>query len=220
MPLSDPEHLRRIDLVTRHYGGLRSGVMHAIIAPCLIIVLGIELLSEAVLPRGSWRLTLGLLNIFGSAAAMLLLWFFANRWMDRRFGRVRFTSAMHLLRKMWLFNLGVFVFFAASRFDEAYGLGSGLPSFRFLVAAAYGLWVCVRRWQLALHYLLPTASALAFAVIHGNLHDAAAFEIWEQRAYVVTLLAWTAAGLVDFALLLRVLPDRRADQVHSWRRTQ
>jgi hypothetical protein len=65
---------------------------------------------------------------------------------------------------------------------------------------------------LALHYLLPTAVAFAFAVT-------AALEIWELRAYVVTLLAWTAAGSIDLALLLKVLPDRRAGQVHSWRRT-
>jgi len=215
MPPSDTERLRRIALVTRHYGALRSGVTHAIIAPCMIAGIGIELLSEAVLPRGFWRLTLGLVNIFGSAAAMLLLWFFANRWMDRRFGRVRSTSALHLPLEMWLMNLYVFVFIAASRFDEAYGMGTGLPSFRFLVAAAYGLWVCVSRWQLALHYLLPTAVAFAFAVTHVTLHDTAAFEIWELRAYVVTLLAWTAAGLIDFALLLKVLPDRCPDQVHS-----
>jgi hypothetical protein len=219
-PKSEIEHLRRIALVTRHYGALRSGVMHAIIASCLIIGLGIELLSEAVLPRGSWRLTLGLLNIFGSAAVVLLLWFLANRWMDRRFGRVRSTSVMYLLRKTWLLNLCMFVFLAASRFDDAYGVGTGLPSFRFLVAAAYGLWVCVSRWQLALHYLLPTASALAFALTHGSLQDPAAFETWELKAYFVTLLAWTAAGLIDFALLVRVLPDHRPDQVHGWRPTR
>lgn len=219
MSPSDSHRLRRIALVTRHYGALRSGVMRAIVASCLVIGLGIEVLSEAVLPRGSWRLTLGLLNIFGSAAVVLLLWFLANRWMDSRFGRVRSTSVMHLLRKAWLLNLCMFVFLAASRFDDAYGVGTGLPSFRFLVVGAYGLWVCVSRWPLALHYLVPTAVALAFAVTHVTLKDTAGLEIWELRAYLATLLAWTAAGLIDFALLLKVLADRRSDQVHSWGRT-
>jgi hypothetical protein len=220
MPPSDAERLRWIALVTRHYGALRSGVTRAIFAPGLIAVLGFELLSDAMLPRGAWRLTLGLVNIFGSAAALLLLALFANRWMDRRFGRVRSTSTLHLLRKIGLLNLCLFLFLAASRFDEAYAMGKGLPSFRFLVAAAYGFWVCVSRWQLALHYLLPTASALAFALTHGSLQDPAAFETWELKAYFVTLLAWTAAGLIDFALLVRVLPDHRPDQVHGWRPTR
>jgi hypothetical protein len=202
--------LRRIAFVTRHYSSLRHGVARAIFATVLIGALVIELVLDGLLPRGGWRAIVGLANICSMAAVGMLLCVLARRWMDRRFGRAGTSSP---LRSAMEINIWMVAYFVAVRLDSH--LGYELPSFGFLVVAAYGLWVWVRLWPAGVHYLLPTAVALAFALIHADLRDGAAVDTWELQAYGVTLLAWTAAGMIDCALLLKLLPGRHSEELHA-----
>lgn len=125
--------------------------------------------------------------------------------MDRRFGRVRFGKP---LQQIWGSNLWMFGYFAASYLDDSYATGAGLPSAKFLVIAAGGFWCCVRRWPYSVHYLLPAAIALGAAIRFAELRGEEAIELWEMKAFTATLLAWTAAGLIDLALLFKALQHR------------
>jgi hypothetical protein len=198
----DDPGLRRISLVTRRYGDLRGGVTRATWAPCILAIGTVEYFS---VHRGLWGAIFGLLNIFSWSALGIGLWLVARKWMDRRFGLVQSDSPV---LEVWIFNLWFFGYFAASFFDDHYAGGAAMPSARFLVIAAGGLWCCARVWPYSLHYLVPAVIALGFAIQFAALSSEQAIELWEIRAFGSTLLAWTAAGLIDLALLFKALPHR------------
>ena len=72
--------------------------------------------------------------------------------------------------------------------------------------ATVGVWFCVRLWPRSLHYLVPTVVALGFALHYATLRGEQAIDAWELIAYATILLAWTAAGLIDLAMLFKFLP--------------
>lgn len=147
--------------------------------------------------------------VFSQSRRSIWLWIRTNRWMDRRFGRVRSDNPLlgGVGSLLW-----IYAYLGASFVDDHYAGGAGLPSAKFLVVAAGGLWYCVRRWPYSVHYLVPAAIALGFAIRFAPLRGEAAIEQWEIRAFVATLFSWTAAGLIDLALLFKVLPPRPAEK--------
>jgi hypothetical protein len=50
--------------------------------------------------------------------------------------------------------------------------------------------------------------ALGFALQRATLDGEQAIELWEVKALVASLLAWTAAGLIDLAMLFKFLPPQ------------
>jgi len=199
---------RHITFVTRNYELVRQGVTRAVFGPCAIGVVIIESFSSP----GPWALVFGLVNIFGFTAVAVVLWVLSTRWMNRRFGRVRTRSPLYSVAHITILNVANF---ALTRVDNVYGVAPGHQSMQFLGVAAYGLWVCVRLWPYAIHYTVPTAVAFAFALRRANLHGAEAFDTWFLTAASVTLFAWTAAGLIDLALLVKVLPEHRDAAVNA-----
>jgi len=99
-----------------------------------------------------------------------------------------------------------------SRLDDVYEAGSGFPSARFLFVAVVGLWFCVRLWPHSLHYLAPTIVAVGFALPSATLSGEHATDFWELKAYGTSLLAWTAAGIIDLMMLLKALPQRPQEE--------
>ena len=194
--------LRRIHFVARHYSTLRGGVIRAVVAPCFLTGLVIYIIVNDR-ESGPLRLLVGISSVFLMSALGVALTFRCRRWLDARFGRVRSTSP-------FLQDIGLLVcqvaFFAFSRLDDFYGTGSGYPSSTFLFVAAVGLWFCVRLWPHSLHYAVPTAVALGFALQRATLDGEQAIELWEVRGFAVSLLAWTAAGLIDLVMLFKALP--------------
>ncbi|HJR60525.1 MAG TPA: hypothetical protein VJ813_14035 [Vicinamibacterales bacterium] len=193
--------LRRIRFVTRHYAELRDGVKRAVFVPCIL---------------GAWvtdfvqSVAAGLLIILGLAALAVALSTLAGRWMDRRFGRVRSRSEH---RPRWDTTVCLVGYLAASHLDKTYGVGGGLPSMTFLAVAGYGIWLAVRLGFYGIHNLLPAAIALGFAIAFIAVTDNEALQIWQWNAMRATLLAWTAAGLIDLALLNKALPQRQQEHV-------
>ena len=196
----DRPRLRRIAFVTRHYSAFRGGVTRALWAPLLLVVGIIELFRPF---SGLPGVIFGFSNIFGVAAVGIWLGIRLNRWMDRRFGRVQSASP---LKQGLVINLWMFLYLGAHLFDDRYTLG--LPSAKFLVIAGAALWFSLRRWPYSLHYLVPAAIAIGFAIPFAGLRGEEAIDLWEFQAFGSTLLAWTAAGLIDLALLFRALPHR------------
>ena len=194
--------LRRIDFVARHYSTLRGGVVRAVLAPCFLAGLAIYTLVTG-------RASGPVLGLIGLSIAVLMgvlglaVTFRCRRWLDARFGRVTSTNP-------YLQDIGLLVcqvgFFAFSRLDDFYGTAPGYPSSTCLFVAAVGLWFCVRLWPHSLHYAVPTMVALGFALQRATLSGEQAVDAWEMMAIVTSLLAWTTAGLIDLAILVRVLP--------------
>ena len=194
--------LTRIHFVATHYATLRGGVIRAAVAPCF--------LAGGVIYVGAGDRESGpLLALIGISSALLMavlgfaLTFRCRRWLDARFGRVSSTNP-------YLQDIGLLVcqvgFFAFSRLDDLYGTGPGYPSSTLLFVAAVGLWFCVRLWPHSLHYAVPTLVALGFALQRATLDGEQAIEVWEVQALAASLLAWTAAGLIDLVILLKALP--------------
>lgn len=199
----DPDsRLRQIVFVARHYRGLKAGVARALWAP-LVFALGV---IEYLRPlSGIPGLVFGLANILGVSALGIWMWLRVGRWMDRRFGRVQASSQDALLQP-WGATFWIAAYWMASVADDYALAGPGLPSAKFLVIAAGAAWCLVRRWPYAIHYLPVAAVALVAALQFPGQRDAEAFDAWVMTAFSTSLLAWTAAGLIDLVILLRALP--------------
>ena len=203
--------LQRIAFVTSHYGTLRGGPTRAVFATCILTALIIDAVFN---DRGSGplRALIGVSNLLLMSALGIALMFRCRRWLDQRFGRVHSIHPFLQLMGLLVCQLG---FFAVSRLDDVYGAGSGFPSARFLFVAAVGLWFCIRLWPRSLHYAVPTIVALGFALPYATLNGEQAIDVWELRAIVASLLVWTAAGLIDLAMLFRALPHRPEEESHA-----
>jgi hypothetical protein len=194
----------RIHFVATHYSTLRGGVSRAVLAPCLLAIMVIHIVVNDRV-SGPLAALISIFNLFLMAALGLALMFRCRRWLDARFGRVCSTNP-------FLPDIGLLVgqvgFFAFSRLDDFYGVGSGYPSSTFLFVAAVGLWFCVRLRPHSLHYAVPTLVALGFALQRATVTGDQAIELWETKALVTSLLAWAAAGLIDLAMLFKFLPPQ------------
>ncbi len=208
----DDARLRRISFVTEHYGALRGGVTRALAGPIITLVGALQLLIEYIDPPKVIGLIFGLANIFGFAALVIVLWLRSRRWLDRRFGRV--GSGSPLLTSWGILSSQV-GYFVASRLDDTYGPGNGIPSIQFLFIAAVALWCCVRLWPRSVHYLVVAAVSVGIALPFATLSGEQAVDAWELRGFVAVLLAWTAAGLIDLAILFNVLPRCPAEEAVS-----
>jgi hypothetical protein len=186
------QRLRLIRFVTGHYSELRGGVTRAALAP---IVMAVGFAGDVF--AGSFAFILVNVTFVVGVSNVL------NRWMDRRFGRV-VAGVNH---QRLVVTVCVVAFFVTMRLDNN-AAGMGRPSLLFLAAAVYGLWLLVRLWPFAIHNLLPVAVAVVVAVTFGGVYGRDEFVVWERYAYALTLLAWTMAGLIDLALLMRALPHR------------
>ena len=198
----------RSHFVATHYADLRGGVVRAVLAPCLLAGAVIEGVFNNHESRDV-RAVILLSNLFLMSALGLVLMFRCRRWIDQRFGRVHSTSSV-------LEDIGLLVGpLAFSQLDDFYGAGSGYPSSSFLFVAAVALWFCVRLWPHSLHYAVPTMVALGFALQRATLSGEQAIDSWEMKAIVTSLLAWTAAGLIDLVLLVKALPPHHEGQAVS-----
>lgn len=175
-------------------------------APCILAAGVVEYFN---IHRGFWGVVFGFLNIFSWSALGIGLWLLTRKWMDARFGRVHSDNS---LLALWLSNFWLFGYLAMSYVDDHYALGVGWPSARFLFIGAGALWCAVRLWPYSVHYLVVAAVVLGAAMPFAGLRGEAAIEQWGIQAFVATLFAWTAAGLIDLALLFRVLPPRPAEK--------
>ena len=189
--MPDPQ-LRRIAFVTRHYADLRGGVIRAAVAS-LIIAAGLT--ADVV-----WR-TSAFVLVFAVVVGVTSL--LLGRWMDRRFGRV-ISGSDYQSRVL---AIGVLLFALATRTDHLVR-GTG-PSLLFLSAAAFGLWLAIRLWPYGALNLLPSLVAAAVAIDFAGVDSAEALREWERRAYLLTLGAWTLAGLFDLGFLISAMPHRR-----------
>lgn len=192
--------LRRIKFVTRRYAELRGGAVRAFVVPYMLLVLVVELARASVFPRPSALVIAGMFALIVSAVPVAVV---VDRWLSRRFGRVRFASSLTRAGGFQLYLLG---WWGATHIDKTFALHAGMPSAAFLLAAAVGLWFCLRLWPLSIHYAVPALVALGFALAFRDVVDEATHDVWEKNAYVATLLAWTAAGLIDLMLLIRAMP--------------
>lgn len=196
--------LGRIAFVTSHYSALRGGVTRAIAATCILAGGVIDHFFNDR-DSGLVRAVVGMSNLFLISALGIALMFRSRRWLDQRFGRVRSKNPFPQLVGLFVCQIG---FFAVSRLDDFYEAGSGFPSAKFLFVAVVGLWFCIRLWPHSLHYVVPTIVAVGFALPYATLSGEQATDLWEVKAFVTSLLAWTAAGLIDLAMLFRTLPHR------------
>ena len=196
--------LLSVHFVASHYATLRGGVIRAVVAPCFLAGGGIYIVVSDR-ESGPLLALIGISNALLMAALGLALTFRCRRWLDARFGRVRSANP-------FLQDIGFLVcqlgFFAFSRLDDFYGTGPGYPSSTCLFVAAVGLWFCVRLWPHSLHYALPTLVALGFALQRATLDGEQAIELWEVKAFAASLLAWTAAGVIDLVILFKALPGQ------------
>ncbi len=181
---------------------LRGGVARAIWAPCILAGGVIEYFFNDR-ESGLVRAVIGMSNLFLTSALGIALWFRSRRWLDQRFGRVQSKNPQ--LIGLIVCQVG---FFAVSQFDHSYEAGSGFPSAKFLFVAVVGLWFCIRLWPHSLHYLVPTAVAVGFALPYATLSGEEAVDLWVMKAYGTSLLAWTAAGLIDLMMLFKAMPQR------------
>ena len=205
----DEARLRRIGFVTRHYGALRAGVSRAVAVPMIGAVGALQMLLEYIDPPKVIGLILGLANIFGFAALTIVAWLWSKRWLDRRFGRVQSSSPLLTLAGIVFCQVS---YLAASRMDDSYGAGVGLPSFKFLLIAAVATWCAARLWPYSMHYLLVGACAAGMAMPYATLVSEQAVDLWELRAFAAVLVAWAAAGLIDLAIISKVLSGRSAGE--------
>ena len=196
--------LGRIAFVTSHYGTLRGGVARAVFGTCILAGGVSEYVFNDREP-GLVRALVGMSNLFLTSALGIALWHWTRRRLDDRFGRVRSSNPFPQLVGLAVCQLG---FFGACRLDDFYDAGSGFPSARFLFIAAVGLWFCIRLWPRSLHYFVPTIVAFGFALPYATLSGEQTTGVWAMKAYGTSLLAWTAAGLIDLMMLFKAMPQR------------
>ena len=201
----------RIAFVASRYPTLRGGVTRAVVATC-IMAGGLFDIFFNDRESGLLRAGVGMSNLLVISVIGITLMFRSRRWLDRRFGRVRSSNPALGLAGLAVCQIG---FFACTRLDDFYGAGAGYPSASFLFVAAVGAWFCVRLWPRSLHYLVPTVVAVGFALQYATLGGEQAIDSWEVMAYLTTLLAWTAAGLIDLAILCQALPRQPEGEVVS-----
>ena len=196
----DVSSLARIAFATRHYADLRAGVTRLGVVPWFFAAGAIEtFLASQHLPVAT-RVGTGFLNLFAMTAAAAWTMLRVRQSMDRRFGPVVVMGVE------WETIVGFFVFYAAHFVDKNYGADFGTPSFVFLAVTLYALWLAIKLRPYGFHNLLPAAIAFGAALTFTAVPGTIAKDTWVLGAWGSTLLAWLIAGLVDLALLGKLLP--------------
>ncbi len=199
------KHLKRIHLVSRHFGELQ-GLRMALFGSASTLVFGTYVAAPPA--EGQGAIWIALAAAFGLTAACQR---FVRHYYDSTFGRVSPNRSNHGPLSGWSGAALGFLMVLSGLAAKLPPSAAGLP-----FIAGLSLWIVIRDWPFRTYHLVGFAAALSGTFLLMTPAAAAAPDASVAAAFLLLGVACVPVGFFDHRLLVSVMretamPDAAAE---------